>query len=109
MLKCLFIFVDQNETRRNVITLFRLVWSHYYYYFAVLDVLREQHQVALRRRRRRYFLKPCRGQGGKLRFRTRAIYGAILLLPGPGRGIILFRRCSSELESETSVNDNKQN
>ncbi len=25
MLKCLFIFVDQNETKRNVITLFRLV------------------------------------------------------------------------------------
>ncbi len=25
MLKCLFIFIDQNETKRNVITLFRLV------------------------------------------------------------------------------------
>ncbi len=25
MLKCLLIFVDQNETKRNVITLFRLV------------------------------------------------------------------------------------
>ncbi len=35
MLKCLFIFVDQNETKQNVITLFRLVLSHYYYYFAV--------------------------------------------------------------------------
>ncbi len=35
MLKCLFIVVDQNETKRNVITLFRLVLSHYYYYFAV--------------------------------------------------------------------------
>ncbi len=34
MLKCLFIFVDQNETKRNVIMLFRLVLSRYYYYFA---------------------------------------------------------------------------
>ncbi len=29
MLKCLFIFVDQNETKRNVITLFRLVLSRF--------------------------------------------------------------------------------
>ncbi len=29
MLKCLFIFVDQNETKPNVITLFRLVYSRY--------------------------------------------------------------------------------
>ncbi len=33
--KCLFIFVDQNEMKRNVITLFRLALSRYYYYFAV--------------------------------------------------------------------------
>ncbi len=35
MLKCLFIFVDQNETKLNVITLFRLILSCNYYYFAV--------------------------------------------------------------------------
>ncbi len=35
MLKCLFIFVDQNETKLNVIALFCLVLSRYYYYFAV--------------------------------------------------------------------------
>ncbi len=29
MLKCLFIFVDQNKTKRNVITLFRLVLSRF--------------------------------------------------------------------------------
>ncbi len=29
MLKCLFIFVDQNETKQNVITLFRLVLSRF--------------------------------------------------------------------------------
>ncbi len=29
MLKCLLIFVDQNETKRNAITLFRLVLSRF--------------------------------------------------------------------------------
>ncbi len=29
MLKCLFVFVDQNETKRNVITLFRLILSRF--------------------------------------------------------------------------------
>ncbi len=36
MLKCLFIFVDQNETKQNVITLFCLVLSRYYYFAVFL-------------------------------------------------------------------------
>ncbi len=38
MLKCLFIFVDQNETKWNVITLFCLVSSRYYYYYYYFSV-----------------------------------------------------------------------
>ena len=55
LLKYLFIFVAQNETRRNVIPLFRNYFCNISVSWVSVQVL---HQVALRRRRRRLFLSP---------------------------------------------------